>query len=221
MVWGLSPRVRGNRIGYFRIPIEDWSIPACAGEPWVDGDRYSLKGVYPRVCGGTPLMALPGVRPRGLSPRVRGNPHPQRIAGESVGSIPACAGEPRPAASGQRRPAVYPRVCGGTRPVGKPALRRSGLSPRVRGNPGGTGRWGLAPGSIPACAGEPNSRRLMLVYGKVYPRVCGGTKSLHKSFQAVRGLSPRVRGNRPNGCAQGRINGSIPACAGEPSWNAC
>ena len=31
---GLSPRVRGNRIGVIAAPPDPGSIPACAGEPW-------------------------------------------------------------------------------------------------------------------------------------------------------------------------------------------
>ena len=32
--WGLSPRVRGNRVATLGSIIEKRSIPACAGEPW-------------------------------------------------------------------------------------------------------------------------------------------------------------------------------------------
>ena len=53
--------------------------------------------------------------------------------------------------------AVYPRVCGGTKPIIDGMADAGGLSPRVRGNL----LLGLAlPGiirSIPACAGEPRS----------------------------------------------------------------
>ena len=50
--------------------------------------------VYPRVCGGTrPTRSLMSSS-LGLSPRVRGNLRIARRRGWSVGSIPACAGEP-------------------------------------------------------------------------------------------------------------------------------
>ena len=91
----------------------------------------------------------------GLSPRVRGNRMEMADGKLSLGSIPACAGEPfaehgfhvgiqvYPACAGEpsnplrpvRHRWVYPRVCGGTETMqGREALIE-GLSPRVRGNP--------------------------------------------------------------------------------------
>ena len=60
------------------------SIPACAGEPTGLSDLCAMKTVYPRVCGGT--RARPAIL---VYPRVCGGT-PWR----SLGSIPACAGEP-------------------------------------------------------------------------------------------------------------------------------
>ena len=73
------------------------------------------------------------------------------------GSIPACAGEPMPSPSCTLATAVYPRVCGGAFPLQPCVPHVQGLSPRVRGSqreavPGAYDR-----GSIPACAGEPDS----------------------------------------------------------------
>ena len=86
-LWGLSPRVRGNR-----SPGKIRPKPSVGLSPRVRGNRWILVhlSLYrdPRVCGGT---------------------------GRNEVSIPACAGEPtlaryRAAAKKQ----VYPRVCGGT-----------------------------------------------------------------------------------------------------------
>ena len=92
--WGLSPRVRGNRLPCRHATAAGRSIPACAGEPRGASLSGQMMKVYPRVCGGTP-RADGGMRgQRGLSPRVRGNRgHGQGRAGRG-GSIPACAGEP-------------------------------------------------------------------------------------------------------------------------------
>ena len=110
------------------------SIPACAGEPSPQRiSRISLT-VYPRVCGGTPLRRKGQPKPRGLSPRVRGNPYREGIYTVENGSIPACAGEPGARAGGRRRLPVYPRVCGGTLIMQLKELGIGGLSPRVRGN---------------------------------------------------------------------------------------
>ena len=50
----------------------------------------------------------------------------------------------------------------------------------------------------------------------VYPRVCGGTASPLRVSASIKGLSPRVRGNRIGSLAEANGDGSIPACAGEP-----
>ena len=50
--------------------------------------------VYPRVCGGTEAAMTPRQRPKGLSPRVRGNPRFSIRPIPEDRSIPACAGEP-------------------------------------------------------------------------------------------------------------------------------
>ena len=114
-----------------------------------------IKGVYPRVCGGTLRRALIPAAVAGLSPRVRGNLQGVLPAGAADGSIPACAGEPQVWSGWVRLTAVYPRVCGGTRPANDCAVRKAGLSPRVRGNLTVTDENGKSVGSIPACAGEP------------------------------------------------------------------
>ena len=92
----------------------------------------------------------------------------------------------------------------------------AGLSPRVRGNPGGVVKLSGAKRSIPARAGEPARSPWPPGARPVYPRACGGTASVVDVPSIIRGLSPRVRGNRPNiyYCSSGR--GSIPARAGEP-----
>ena len=50
---GLSPRVRGNHLGYPSCLIYYRSIPACAGEPPRPRRLPLVTRVYPRVCGGT------------------------------------------------------------------------------------------------------------------------------------------------------------------------
>ena len=193
---GLSPRVRGNPLPRCHGAQGRGSIPACAGEPRSRTMPSPRTRVYPRVCGGTG-EAHPHVAPnQGLSPRVRGNLVRSRRGEPSWRSIPACAGEPSPWPRPRASTWVYPRVCGGTAPVGPAGGACWGLSPRVRGNHAGARRAAARRGSIPACAGEPAFRRTRYAQGWVYPRVCGGT---------------------PSGCSRARrARRSIPACAGEP-----
>ena len=84
-----------------------------------------------------------------------------------------CGGTVR--STGKSRLTVYPRVCGGT--SCRTLMDPSRVYPRVCGGTGSSLAWwrALRKGSIPACAGEPLMRRRR---------------------QALRGLSPRVRGNR-------------------------
>ena len=176
--------------------------------------------------------------PAGLSPRVRGNPARAMAAGEIIGSIPACAGEPAPTGPHWHYTAVYPRVCGGTDRTACPSTSAGRVYPRVCGGtagfwPGSKTTLGLSPRvrgnlrrrhlprrllrSIPACAGEPKSKHPAPFVPGVYPRVCGGTAFAACPTWGITGLSPRVRGNLIATLFYFPLAGSIPACAGEPS----
>ena len=213
---GLSPRVRGNRLVERRVEARLGSIPACAGEPIPFGIWNTTGVVYPRVCGGTHGKHYATFPVEGLSPRVRGNPVLGDDGEADDGSIPACAGEPRPSGSSGAPPQVYPRVCGGTPAASFASVIAPGLSPRVRGNPRSAAARSRACGSIPACAGEPTCATPTSSGSGVYPRVCGGTGAAVVATEPPAGLSPRVRGNRRGrGGTRAQVR-SIPACAGEP-----
>ena len=165
------------------------------------------------------ITADPFVKLGFSPPRVRGNPDGHLHWGFSTGSIPACAGEPSPTLFVACTCAVYPRVCGGTDCRPERAGRWRGLSPRVRGNRLVILGSSHLLRSIPACAGEPLSPALLLGHRRVYPRVCGGTKSSVSWMYWGIGLSPRVRGTRARPGRPAPPAGSIPACAGDPrSW---
>ena len=91
-----------------------------------------------------------------------------------------------------------------------------GLSPRVRGNPGGFDRRHARSGSIPACTGEPGKKNASFLSLGVYPRVYGGTTLVQKTWPRSKGLSPRVRGNPRRARREVWLGRSIPACTGEP-----
>ena len=154
---GLSPRVRGNLLPGLHPVARPRSIPACAGEPPSARASFRTEAVYPRVCGGTDGRGQTLGCDDGLSPRVRGNHLPEVLQEAVAGSIPACAGEPATWAPTMTRPAVYPRVCGGTYCGLQCGTQHRGLSPRVRGNPGARPASPADRGSIPACAGEPRT----------------------------------------------------------------
>ena len=213
---GLSPRVRGNLFRWSLARRRDRSIPACAGEPYGNDSIPDGGRVYPRVCGGTVQRRRHQFPVQGLSPRVRGNLLVHQVNARAEGSIPACAGEPRLLGYDGSGNLVYPRVCGGTLPTGFHAPNAEGLSPRVRGNRLDIAAPTTVRRSIPACAGEPTLDGDGTADSPVYPRVCGGTPLPTRRRSKSRGLSPRVRGNRPAAGRDGHRQGSIPACAGEP-----
>ncbi len=158
-------------------------------------------------------MSLPQA---GLSPRVRGNHTNGPTVASGAGPIPAGAGEPRAGRRFHRMPGAYPRGCGGTKNRMKWRWRRLGLSPRVRGN---RRRDRQAIGDvrpIPAGAGEPHPAAPGPRDSRAYPRGCGGTFTGRRINEKVRGLSPRVRGNRRGSGRQPAGPGPIPAGAGEP-----
>ena len=241
--------MRGNRHrAQDARQIRNGSIPAHAGEPARIRSSTLRSRVYPRACGGTPEWweaVVVTVYPRacggtlilnvpapsgsipahagepsytvlapldchtGLSPRMRGNRLGESTSQKYVhqGSIPAHAGEPAARLPRTRGTAgVYPRACGGTR------CARSAI-PTV-----------TLPGSIPAHAGEPGSTASTgRTASRVYPRACGGTgRDRHRPF-VIKGLSPRMRGNRDG---DQRAPASDPnrvyprACGGTPksSW---
>ena len=171
------------------------------------------------MCGGTGHRRLVGVRPEGLSPRVRGNHPPSPSPPRPARSIPACAGEPGSLPVHVDRRWVYPRVCGGTPTRCGRRWSGGGLSPRVRGNHRQSGWVGGGGGSIPACAGEPATDTRVDGDGTVYPRVCGGTRRTSCPRWPDGGLSPRVRGNLEAADKKPLPHRSIPACAGEPHYS--
>ena len=151
----------------------------------------------------------------GLSPRGRGKHGPIPHAGNTVGSIPAWAGETNRKRLVMRAQAVYPRVGGGNYPPTPSIYRMRGLSPRGRGKlarrPLLTRRYR----SIPAWAGETATSTDTRLCEKVYPRVGGGNRRNGRLQWSLIGLSPRGRGKRLAGYSKGVGWRSIPAWAGE------
>ena len=152
---GLSPRGRGNPLAGLPLAALLGSIPAWAGEPRLRARLVFRCWVYPRVGGGTSIVAQRRPRGQGLSPRGRGNPIRLVSAHVEEGSIPAWAGEPERRIGTWTKCRVYPRVGGGTNSAPGEGNRFLGLSPRGRGNRRYCFRPTPRSGSIPAWAGEP------------------------------------------------------------------
>ena len=175
---GLSPRGRGKR-GAARTTQNRWrSIPAWAGET-VDQMALGYRiRVYPRVGGGNLSGLRIHTRHDGLSPRGRGKPVYDIAASGQNGSIPAWAGETRPAGAVHALPGVYPRVGGGNPSVGFFVTSGVGLSPRGRGKPMRCLAKCNRDRSIPAWAGETAPLCSRHRIWAVYPRVGGGNTAI-------------------------------------------
>ena len=132
-------------------------------------------------------------------------------------SIPAHAGQPRDADRERPLHEVYPRACGATSYTLLTALSSRGLSPRMRGNRALSRRNRIITGSIPAHAGQPETRPYCRKAAAVYPRACGATRFRAALPLCSCGLSPRMRGNRHKDIHEISAARSIPAHAGQPS----
>ena len=156
----------------------------------------------------------------GLSPRGRGSLLRNEYELVDFGSIPAWAGEPSRRPWSTCRIRVYPRVGGGARWIYRDVSQRQGLSPRGRGSRRGSIADRRSLGSIPAWAGEPASRRHRHYRTGVYPRVGGGAWLDRSDDRQAEGLSPRGRGSPEGVVVTFKMDGSIPAWAGEPQISA-
>ena len=155
ILWGLSPRGRGNRIHPAAHRNRSGSIPARAGKPCIITARWIWAGVYPRAGGETSSISARSTVTSGLSPRGRGNRLGVQGPTATGGSIPARAGKPGPSPAPSRAKKVYPRAGGETTAGLRMFEVGAGLSPRGRGNPASAQVRPTRRRSIPARAGKP------------------------------------------------------------------
>ena len=179
------------------------------------GSGASGSGVDPRVGGGSqPCRCLFQIAP-GRSPRGRGKPTAATTSSADRGSIPAWAGEAARFHLSWCALWVDPRVGGGSSSGVFASAPWTGRSPRGRGkleiDQGQRGQGG----SIPAWAGEAGGSLGKYRYGRVDPRVGGGSLALQRSKRGSPGRSPRGRGKLAFKTAHLQRFGSIPAWAGE------
>ena len=91
-----------------------------------------------------------------------------------------------------------------------------GLSPLARGNLQEAMADAPGFGTIPARAGEPCTRVVLVWPRRDYPRSRGGTIAVSCENGPQLGLSPLARGNLPDSKREYTTLGTIPARAGEP-----
>ncbi len=152
----------------------------------------------------------------GLSPLARGNLDEYESTLRKGGPIPARAGQPPTLFPRAAAPRAYPRSRGATARICSSELRRPGLSPLARGNPGRQAAQRRGDGPIPARAGQPPRGRVPRGRSRAYPRSRGATRCAPVPMHQHEGLSPLARGNRARGHSPAGPGGPIPARAGQP-----
>ena len=161
---GSSPRVRGTQADTPVAFAHGGIIPACAGNTKRSIGDVIQPWDHPRVCGEHPDPPARVDGDEGSSPRVRGTRVPVRPVSLRTGIIPACAGNTGRALPFERLLWDHPRVCGEHEDDDGNPQSEAGSSPRVRGTPEWHGGVDVAPGIIPACAG--NTRLVFLARWK-------------------------------------------------------
>ena len=176
----------------------------------------ALSAVYPRLRGGSVVVRQHFALDCGLSPPTRGIPQYPRPRRSRRRSIPAYAGDPSAAAGYRVDTGVYPRLRGGSRTDIPNASAITGLSPPTRGIRVKPCDHVVKPRSIPAYAGDPVRRQLVVHLEQVYPRLRGGSHRSCDASAALIGLSPPTRGILALDDFGNALAGSIPAYAGDP-----
>ena len=196
---GSSPHARGTH--YLGLPYKTpyGIIPACAGNTFRRGFRWTMRRDHPRMRGehlGSAPHRLWGL---GSSPHARGT----RVFGGVVvvvlGIIPACAGNTRRGLWNMLAARDHPRMRG--EHVVERRSRRGfkGSSPHARGTlVGGFIRFCVG-GIIPACAGNTNHATASPSSWRDHPRMRGEHQHSNRRSPVWAGSSPHARGT-PRGC---------------------
>ena len=200
---------------YDHIPYAQHGIiPAYAGNTFKAYPNRRATRDHPRVCG-EHYKHRGSITPNpGSSPRMRGT---RAVCdGEScrIRIIPAYAGNTGLVHVRHSGNGDHPRVCGEHCGVCGAYFSCLGSSPRMRGTPGVDGQWRVAPGIIPAYAGNTCRTRSADSTSRDHPRVCGEHMLEIEAVGEIRGSSPRMRGTRVVADNYGLAVGIIPAYAG-------
>ena len=172
-LWGSSPHVRGTPGDAVLLGFGAGIIPACAGNTRSRCIRTMVSWDHPRMCGEHYRHVPIGLIILGSSPHVRGTPHEQMIYVDTVGIIPACAGNTRSSSASSSSSWDHPRMCGEHSSNCCLAFFHGGSSPHVRGTRQQHHREKGTIGIIPACAGNTISQRFSTMEVRDHPRMCG------------------------------------------------
>ena len=153
----------------------------------------------------------------GSSPRMRGTPIQGGEKLNTLGLIPAYAGNTYNAHPCFGHVGDHPRVRGEHGFVNARRVHGLGSSPRMRGTHDNGDMVHAAPGIIPAYAGNTEFETCFTDDGQDHPRVCGEHSGGLPALLRLRGSSPRMRGTLVERLVGRGLVGIIPAYAGNTS----
>ncbi len=211
---GSAPRVRGTATSLTTRSSDGRFSPACAGNGCRAISASRALSVQPRVCGER-IGALPNHgHKRGSAPRVRGTADRHGCEDGQRRFSPACAGNGFRADRCQSGGPVQPRVCGERLGITDSSNTSTGSAPRVRGTVLKPDVERYQTRFSPACAGNGEPFKGVVLSGAVQPRVCGERDKTQGLIMGNHGSAPRVRGTAYlmlHACYEERFS---PACAG-------
>ena len=152
---GIIPACAGNTMHCRRIRLGDGDHPRMCGEhstSVICVDEFA--GSSPHVRGTHSSITCSRIACRGSSPHVRGTRSMATPVVQTIGIIPACAGNTNTNTRTTSSPKDHPRMCGEHWRCRRFLVRRWGSSPHVRGTLSGDIEEVGERGIIPACAGN-------------------------------------------------------------------
>ena len=212
--WGSSPLARGTQIEYLQTKTNTGLIPARAGNTGGARMRARREGAHPRSRGEHQKLVARLVGGSGSSPLARGTRGAQDAMLIRRGLIPARAGNTGNTRCLPAHMRAHPRSRGEHPSPLHSAAHTPGSSPLARGTPVEGWRALDADGLIPARAGNTIKESVAPRGTGAHPRSRGEHMRLNLTDTVNVGSSPLARGTRPHDGPSPRIDGLIPARAG-------
>ena len=194
--WGSSPHARGTPHHIDHGATQLGIIPACAGNTGVGGGGGGVCWDHPRMRGEHLGSTSNGVPAWGSSPHARGTLVFSIGIIPSLGIIPACAGNTQRVIHIAHHVVDHPRMRGEHHRAWLRSSADAGSSPHARGTQHDELSEHVAPGIIPACAGNTRTSDTHATYPRDHPRMRGEHGFDGDDFVSAEGSSPHARGTQ-------------------------
>ncbi len=214
MTGGSSPHMRGTRPRAMRPQCLKGIIPAYAGNTTPSHQQHLCMWDHPRICGEHTDVNRKVVNHQGSSPHMRGTLLTGEIIRQTIGIIPAYAGNTGSGSTGAGSEGDHPRICGEHTLCRSMTSNFWGSSPHMRGTRIYEGTCTGRVGIIPAYAGNTMKLIEMLAISRDHPRICGEHVSAPRAASLAVGSSPHMRGTPACRWSARGLAGIIPAYAG-------